>query len=395
MNVLILTPDAVGSTLLQRLITIYMQFHHYDRPVINLHELTNGLVRYHNDTFNLDVLGKQDGAWGYHQSLKQIVELLDSVDHYKTSRLAQYHINLRKDPLEDQISFYQYLNENFYIISCRRHNIFEHALSWCLNKVTKKINVYNSKEKIETFFDLYNNGIILDPNSLLNTLNDYKNYITWCNDHFDVANYFFYEEHLPEIEKYILSLPIFSQQKKLLTWNDSFDMSFNTWNICHYLSSDLGTLALDQPTKFAQLTDQYLTQLEHADTTQQCEHDSNLATREKLPQSITEYLPAEFQEFVRKNQHTYQKGMYSINEMQKKGILVSPPPIKKQTLAEKKHIIKNYQNLLLVYNQWIELNPQLGCPLDNDILDKFADIERSRWNPTATAISVSGPPTNY
>ena len=172
-------------------------------------------------------------------------------------------------------------------------------------------------------------------------------------------------------------------------------MSFNTWNICHYLSSDLGTLVLDQPTKFAQLTDRYLTQLEYADTTQQCEHDSNLVTREKLPQSITEYLPAEFQEFVRKNQHTYQKGMYSINQMHKKGILVGPPPIKKQTLAEKKHIIKNYQNLLLVYNQWIELNPQLGCPLDNDILDKFADIERSRWNPTATAISVSGPPKNY
>ena len=56
MNVLILTPDAVGSTLLQRLITIYMQFHSYDRPVINLHELTNGLVKYHNEKFNQEVL---------------------------------------------------------------------------------------------------------------------------------------------------------------------------------------------------------------------------------------------------------------------------------------------------------------------------------------------------
>ena len=59
MNVLILTPDAVGSTLLQRLITIYMQFHQYDRPVINLHELTNGLVKYHNSVLNQDVLGKK------------------------------------------------------------------------------------------------------------------------------------------------------------------------------------------------------------------------------------------------------------------------------------------------------------------------------------------------
>jgi hypothetical protein len=39
MNILILTPDAVGSTLLQRVLTMYMQFHEFDRPVINLHEL--------------------------------------------------------------------------------------------------------------------------------------------------------------------------------------------------------------------------------------------------------------------------------------------------------------------------------------------------------------------
>ena len=63
MNVLILTPDAVGSTLLQRLITIYMQFHQYDQPVINLHELTNGLVKYYNPTFDQDVLGKKNESW--------------------------------------------------------------------------------------------------------------------------------------------------------------------------------------------------------------------------------------------------------------------------------------------------------------------------------------------
>jgi hypothetical protein len=64
MNVLILTPDAVGSTLLQRLITIYMQFHKYNKPVINLHELTNGLVKYYNADFAQEVLGKKDGKWG-------------------------------------------------------------------------------------------------------------------------------------------------------------------------------------------------------------------------------------------------------------------------------------------------------------------------------------------
>ena len=47
MNVLILTPDRVGSTLLQRLITIYATINENHNPLtINLHELTNGLVTY-------------------------------------------------------------------------------------------------------------------------------------------------------------------------------------------------------------------------------------------------------------------------------------------------------------------------------------------------------------
>ena len=43
MNVLILTPDRVGSTLLQRLISVYAHANEpADALTINLHELTNG-----------------------------------------------------------------------------------------------------------------------------------------------------------------------------------------------------------------------------------------------------------------------------------------------------------------------------------------------------------------
>ena len=117
MNVLILTPDAVGSTLLQRMLTIYMQFHNFDRPVINLHELTNGLARYYSPDFNQELVGKKAvKSWGYHQSLPQVTEMLSSVDHYKTSRLAHYHLVRRGDSVAQQIPFYNYLNENFFII---------------------------------------------------------------------------------------------------------------------------------------------------------------------------------------------------------------------------------------------------------------------------------------
>jgi hypothetical protein len=430
MNVLILTPDAVGSTLLQRLITIYMQFHKYDRPVINLHELSNGLTRYHNTHFNQDMLGRKPESRGYHQSLAQIVELLSSVDHYKTSRLAHYHIKRRGDTIEQQVPFYEYLNDNFYIISCRRHNVFEHALSWCLTKVTKKLNVYDSNEKINSFFDLYKSGIDLDPNSLVQTLNAYRDYLKWCDNHFNVANYFYYDEHLPNIEKYVLSLPIFGQQPRL-TWSDKFDQDFDTWNQCHYLDSDLGTLALDRPEIFRELTSATVLAKSEAEIRFLIEYETvadpswpkieSVEQYQSLPDSIkteveqmhalsvppvssrqlsvhkkdiTDLLPVAHQQFLTEHKHTYQTAMVKINNLVDSGVLVSPPPIKKQTLAEKKHMIRNYDHLLAVYNQWILSNPEVGLPLDSSTLDQFADLERARWTPgrSKTALTVEQKP---
>lgn len=69
MNVLLLTPDRVGSTLLQRLITIYATINeNYNPLTINLHELTNGLVAYEHATFKQSVLGKKEGGWGYQKT---------------------------------------------------------------------------------------------------------------------------------------------------------------------------------------------------------------------------------------------------------------------------------------------------------------------------------------
>ena len=415
MNVLIITPDAVGSTLLQRLITIYMQFHKYDRPVINLHELTNGLVKYHNQKFNQEVLGKKDGHWGYHQSLEQIVDLLESVDHYKTSRLAQYHIKKRGDSLSQQIPFYDYLNQNFYIISCRRHNVFEHALSWCLSKITKKLNVYTDQEKIESFFALYKEGIDIDPNSLIQTLETYRNYLDWCQNYFHIASYFFYEEHLPNIENYILNLAIFSGQPRL-TWKDMYNTDFNTWNQYHYLKSDLGTLALENKKQFDLINDksqltlpltraqeqvlindyyklsdpswpqiQTLNDLENLPLNLQQE----LANKYQISSSpskpgqlcLTHALPESYQQFLQQHQDDYENTQGKLNQFVNDGIMISPPPIKKQTLAEKKHIIRNFDHCLDVYNQWITNHPQVGVPISPDTIDQFANKERLQWIP--------------
>ena len=183
MNVLILTPDRVGSTLLQRLITIYMIRKGFDRPVINLHELSNGLEKYFNDSLQQEVLGKPRGVdWGYFQTLTEVVDLLSSVDHYKTSRLAHYHLINRQDSIGDQIKFYEYLNNNFFIISCQRENLFEHALSWLINSHSKRLNVYSPAEKVDIFANLYRDGITATQQGLEKHLDNYVKYDQWVKN---------------------------------------------------------------------------------------------------------------------------------------------------------------------------------------------------------------------
>jgi hypothetical protein len=112
----------------------------------------------------------------------------------------------------------------------------------------------------------------------------------------------------------------------------------------------------------------------------------------ELAQPLIQLLSEAHQEFFKQNHDQYQHSMNQMQGMVDKGIIFSQPPIKKQTLAEKKHIVRNYSHLLDVYNQWIAQNPDLGRPLDDDTLDQFADAERARWNPATTAIAVCDQP---
>lgn len=366
MNTLILTPDAVGSTLLQRLITIYMQFHEFDRPVINLHELTNGLEEFYSAEFNRVILGKpRDKKWGYYQTLEDIVNKLESVDHYKTARLAEYHIKTRKDTLSDQIGFYQYLNENFFIIACRRRDLFEHALSWGLNKITRKLNVYSAEEKIESFYNIYQNKVMLDLTAFEESLNRYRLYLQWTEDNFTVSSYFYYEDHINQIEKYILNLPIFSSQSQKVTWKDTYDIEFLDWNQSHYYLSNIGSIALDNPARFLSLTESSAV-------------DNNQAIVPKG--SVLPMLPLDQQSHVRTHAKNYIKAKQSIDRMVQMGILVTPVPIKKQTLLEKKFMIDNFDQCMDVFNAWAEKNSTIANPINTDDIANSVTKDLQNWD---------------
>jgi len=370
MNVLILTPDAVGSTLLQRVLTIYMQLHEFDRPVINLHELTNGLEKYYSVDFNQEILSKrQVKEWGYYQSLEEVVQLLDSVSHYKTSRLAQYHILNRQDPIHQQVPFYRYLDNNFFIIACRRHNIFEHALSMSLNKITKKLNVFDHEEKIDTFADIYLNRVTIDLRVFLYQLHRYSEYIKWSNDHFNIGSFFYYDQHLENIEQYILNLPVFNSQRNKITWEKQFGINFHNWNRMHHIPSNIGTL-LSSPDAIKTLL-----------TYKKTSDDGQLMTLNKSAKQliVSKSDPATIQ-FLNHHQQGFKNVNSAIEKMCKLDVMMSPPPIKKQTLAEKMHIINNFSECLKLYNKWIDKHPDLGQPLSDDDLQSQAYKEHTSWN---------------
>ena len=396
MNVLVLTPDAVGSTLLQRMLTIYMQFHAFGRPVINLHELTNGLARYYSPEFNQELVSKHAlKEWGYHQSLAQVTEMLSSVDHYKTSRLAHYHLVRRGDSVAEQIPFYDYLNRNFFIIACRRENVFEHAVSMTLSTVTKKLNVYDVYEKVDTFYDMYKSGINLDATVFERQLTAYKNYITWSEQYFDIGAYFNYEKDIPRLEQYILNLPVFAAQATQITWDQNFGHSFNDWNQMHYIRSNPSALSCLP----AQAVEKLLLSMDPVEDYQQHsrpemppvysaadlaalpEHVVNTWTHDMICRTgVVPFLDSEKQQKLAPYQAGYALAKQTIDQMIQLGIMVSGPPIKKQTLDDKHQIIKNFDELVNVYNRWIEQNPGIGELIDSDTIQNQISTESNFWN---------------
>lgn len=362
MNVLVLTPDAVGSTLLQRLITVYMQLNDFDRPVINLHELTNGIEKYFSPDFNQEIVSKKHSKWSYYQSLTDVIKLLDSVDHYKVSRLAHYHLKRRNDQNSELIPFYNYLNENFFIISTRRRNLFEHALSWSINKITKKLNVYSAKEKIDAFVDIYNKKIQIDQTDLVTNLNAYQEYINWSEQYFQISSYFYYEDHVSNLEQYILNLPIFKSCSNRSDFKSKFGIEFNDWNKCHYLISSIGSAML--------FNEQKLLKNSFSD---------NLPM---IGNNIISHLPVAHRNFIKSHVRSYVTVSNQINLMTKLDIIPTPIPIKKQTFLEKQMIVKNFNECAETFNAWLSKHPAAGTQITTDTIQSQHYTENKFWNLT-------------
>ena len=173
MNYLILTPDGVGSTILQRLITMTLYLENCD--VINTHELTNGLRLENN-------IAMKDFDIGYSQSLMEIANILQESQTQTSlvSRVAKYHLDSRKDTTKDCEDFYKLLNKHFEKkIMCIRENIFEYAMSWSIRKKSGVLNIMNrhDREKVDQVSEV-------DEKYFIDKCKKYVQYIEWIETYF-------------------------------------------------------------------------------------------------------------------------------------------------------------------------------------------------------------------
>lgn len=455
MNVLLITPDAVGGTLLERVLTTYMQMQNFDKPVIDVGHIETGIEVVYDANLQQNVVrGYRDNEYHKMQSVTEIREILESADHYKIIKLPHYSILGRRDPLDELIPFYRYLNDNYFIISCRRENLFEHSISWALNKITSTLNVYSPDEKISKYGSMYAHGISLDPLSIKQSLDTYTKYIQWSDENFRIGSYYFYEKHMPNIEDYVLSLPMFASKPKR-TWKDTFGIEFNDWNKFHYYQADVGALlGSDKKSTLLQLTtdskqslddefvdrtvdhwemfkEQYLQVSDSSwpevhtiadwenlplEIRDECEHVHNITyhleqvyinknivenkyTVQKLYANTTsseepaqnavalvkDCITSMHKDFIDTYADKYNAATTALAELQTAGILKGGIPVKKQTMQDKKAIVKNFNECINTYNKWVESHPEYSEYTEKKILDHI-EIESSVWKNTLRLI---------
>ena len=221
-NYLILTPDGVGSTYLQRALTMYL--HSAGLDYWNTHELLNGLDLLDGNLY-------KDFNLGYSQTIPEICELLQSTSNSLVSRIAQYHITRRlKEKKENYQQFYDACNKKFDKIFYCVRDPFEYALSWSIRLNTNILNVYSIKQRISVHGEDIKQT--LDLEYFNRKLEQYSAYEYWAEDNFNITRAVNYDDNHQDVD---------SMMKELTGLDDSvedrFGISLQDYSTIRYMTS--------------------------------------------------------------------------------------------------------------------------------------------------------------
>ena len=231
MHYLFLTPDSVGSTILQRLttMTLYLENH----KVQNTHELSTGLALRNGVAVTPNGEEPYDKISGltyslvqwntkrYHQRIGKTATILHQSNPQTelVSRLAKYHMDNRKDPVNEQQDFYKFLNGHFgKIIMCVRENIFEYAMSWSIREQSGVLNVYDEEDR-----DKVSQVSEVDENFFIRKCQQYVEYTEWVENNFPNVETVSYENTIKDSDAVMQKLTGHQD-----TFTDKFGMSLSS-----------------------------------------------------------------------------------------------------------------------------------------------------------------------
>jgi uncharacterized protein YktA (UPF0223 family) len=229
--------------------------------------------------------------------------------------------------------------------------------------------VYSPQEKINDFQQIYANGITISREGFEKHLNNYVKYINWSDTYFNIQSYFNYDIDMNNIEDYILNLD-FMQGHRNNRWSDMFGQDFLTWNACHRLIPNLflrdnsniknaKTLTIgtgnitnqnweqirgpDWPNTYSEFNKQELPITIQNEITSRLSMQTTKVTKDEY-NFLTDNLPA------------YKNTISQIEKLKDDGFVVTGIPLKLQSLQEKKQVIKNFNECIDWYNNWVDKN---------------------------------------
>jgi hypothetical protein len=257
--------------------------------VCNPHEILNGLAP-HQDYLVKSWMGVRD------QSLSTIQELIQTCPRPMVARMAYDHWLLRNESGDE---FFKFLNRHFDVYISHRPDLFDYGMCHAVRRCTDRPPQYqiNNVHTVEDRARLYGKHLTytVDPDLVIEQAHKYLEYFAWARENFPDAVIVDYDRISDNIDQVL-------QQY---------------WPATTTIEQKFGISIADYS--------QYLYQLSN----NQAEHYS--AEQISAVAQITD----------------------TVDRMCQDQIMLDPIPIKSTTIADKMHLVSNFEQCRDLFDRWV------------------------------------------
>jgi len=223
-RILVITPDAIGSTYFQRSLTMYLNYHGH--PTKNYHDLCNF-------TLNLPFL----------------IKTLSTDTTNIVARCSPYRsLEFGKDT-ENYLKFCSYFFTDIFVVSrCS----FESVLSYCnTHRGTGVLNVYSKEQYTQ---NKNKKPYSIEKNLFIESLKYFEDFYVWVNKYFSNHKVISYTDLINDPDTLFKNEFSISSDKNLSL------LAYNEFNTKRVRNKDLTKYSSEQLLKFIEITDyiQYL-----------------------------------------------------------------------------------------------------------------------------------------